>query len=243
MLLKTGSFPILYENRVPSLFLMASPPLRTRLTIELITLGASAALIFALFPQRPSIVDFALALLGLLLLGLNVTFTKKVVWGQIPPSGENISRGQSSWGNILAITLPLLVLCLGAGLAIGYAINGKQGAYHRIVNPNILITFCIFIPWAFLQQTLFQFYLLGRLLHLLPARLAIVCSGVIFGLAHVPDMWLTLTTAIMGVVWTFYYYRFRILTPLAFSHALLGSAFFYWVYGYDVLNSWTEFLN
>ena len=217
--------------------------LRTRLGIELFTLVTMTITILALFPQRPSFVDFALALLGLLLLSLNFNFTKNVVWGQFLPSRGKKDRIRGSIKAIFVMTLLLMLLCLGAGLAIGFATNGREGAYHRVFNPKFLIVICIFIPWALLQQTLFQFYLLGRFLTLLPSRLAIVSTGIAFGLVHLPDLWLTLTTTLIGIIWTYLYYQYRLLTPLAFSHAILGSAFFYWVYGFDVLESWTEFLN
>ena len=215
--------------------------LKTRLSIELLTLVAVAIIILTLFPQRPSFVDLAMALLGLLLLSLNFTFTKNVVWGQFLPNQGKKDRIRGSIKAFFVITSPLVMMCLGAGLAIGFASAGEEGAINRIFNPKLLLVIAIFIPWALLQQTLFQFYLLGRLLTLLPTRLAIICTGITFGLVHLPDFWLTLTTALIGIIWTYLYYRYRLLSPLALSHAILGSTFFYWVYGYDVLDSWTDF--
>ena len=215
--------------------------LRTRLGVELLTLVTVAIIILTLFPQRPSFVDLAMALLGLLLLSLNYTFTKKVVWGQFPPIQDKKDRIRGSIKAFLTITFPLMLMCLGAGLAIGFVSDGEEGAINRIFHSKLLLVIGIFIPWALLQQTLFQFYLLGRLLTLLPTRLAIISTGITFGLVHLPDFWLTLTTASIGIIWTYLYYRYRLLTPLALSHAILGSTFFYWVYGYDVLESWTDF--
>jgi len=55
---------------------------------------------------------------------------------------------------------------------------------------------------------------------------------------HLPDVWTSLVTAIAGVVWTFIYYRYRCLLPLAFSHAALGTAFYYGICGHDLAQEW-----
>jgi len=41
-------------------------------------------------------------------------------------------------------------------------------------------------------------------------------------MTHLPDLTVTLVTALVGVFWTSMYYRSRVLTPIAFSHAVLG---------------------
>jgi membrane protease YdiL (CAAX protease family) len=92
-----------------------------------------------------------------------------------------------------------------------------------------------------MQQTLFQFYLLGRLLVLFPKDQRIwpvLITGLGFSLVHLPDVWTSLVTAVAGVVWTFIYYRYRCLLPLAFSHAALGTAFYYGICGHDLAQEW-----
>ena len=172
-------------------------------------------------------------------LGLNVNFTKHVVWEPFPPSGDHKTWDRASYRTVMVVTLLLALMCLGAGIVLGYVLNGWDGVWHRIFNWHILLAISLYLPWALLQQTLFQYYLLGRLLHLLPTRLAIILTGSAFGLVHLPDFWITLTTVAMGIIWTFWYYRYRVLTPLAFSHATLGSTFYYWVYGRDLFEAWT----
>jgi len=39
-------------------------------------------------------------------------------------------------------------------------------------------------------------------------------------------------------VWSFLYYRYRLLLPLAISHAALGSAFYYGIFGHDLAMEW-----
>jgi len=81
---------------------------------------------------------------------------------------------------------------------------------ERVFNWRILAAFGCYLPWALMQQALLQFYLLGRLLALLPRRyrfLPMIVTGICFGLVHLPDVWTALVTVAAGVVWTFMYYR------------------------------------
>jgi hypothetical protein len=39
-------------------------------------------------------------------------------------------------------------------------------------------------------------------------------------------------------VWSWYYLRDRQLLPIAFSHAVLGTTYFYWVRGQDLIREW-----
>ena len=221
---------------------MGPTALKRRLFIELLTLAAIATTFLVLAPERPVYIEIALALLGLFLLGLNVNFTTHVVWEPFPPIGDQKARSQASYQTVMVVTLLLALMCLGAGIVFGYVLNGWVGAWHRIFNWHILIAIGLYLPWALLQQTLFQYYLLGRLLRLLPTGLAIILTGSAFGLVHLPDIWITLTTVAMGITWTYWYYRYRVLTPLAFSHATLGATFYYWVYGRDLFEAWTGLL-
>jgi hypothetical protein len=43
---------------------------------------------------------------------------------------------------------------------------------------------------------------------------------------------------IAGAVWSLIYHRWRTLLPLACSHAVLGSALHYWVFGRDLFAIW-----
>ena len=95
-------------------------------------------------------------------------------------------------------------------------------------------------PWALLQQFLFQFYLLGRLLTLLLSPVAVFATEMACSLVHLPEIGVALAAAPAGIFWTFLYHRYRVLFPLGLSHALLGSTLYYWVYGQDLLMAWKE---
>lgn len=221
---------------------MSKPTLRTQAALELLTLGMLTTIFLFLFPQRSTVAEMSLALFALALLALNARFTKNVVWAQFPPRGKKSNRLRNCLVKTMAMTLSVALVFLGSGIAIGYSQDGWQTALRRVSNWHILIAICIYFPWALLQQTLFQFYLLGRLRTLLPTSVAVACTGVAYGLVHLPDLWDVLATAAAGVFWTYLYYRYRLLSPLALSHALLGSTFYYWIYGRDLAEAWKKLL-
>jgi membrane protease YdiL (CAAX protease family) len=113
------------------------------------------------------------------------------------------------------------------------------------MRDESLAEFGCYIPWALMQQTLLQFYLLGRLLVLFPKRLLwvpLTITAICFGLVHLPDMWTALVVVASGAVWCLIYYRYRLLLPLAFSHAALGLAFYYGIFGHDLAAEWRALL-
>ncbi len=131
------------------------------------------------------------------------------------------------------------------GALVAYQNGGRSAVGVRIFNWRMLAAFGCYLPWALMQQTLLQFYLLGRLLALFPKQLLVVpffLTGMCFGLVHLPDIWTALVTVAAGTVWSVIYYRYRLLLPLAFSHAALGSAFYYGVFGHDLAAEWRAVL-
>jgi Type II CAAX prenyl endopeptidase Rce1-like len=211
---------------------------RKYVTLELVTLGTLTALFLCLFPSRALIVEIGLALFALVLLALNARFTKHVIWRQFPVSGTPEARLRACLLRVGLVTLSCVVVCGGVGGARGYAAGGGRAALERLANGHLLVALLVYFPWALVQQTLFQFYLLGRLRTLLPAGLAVSVTGLSTALVHLPDVWVTGGTAAAGILWSSLYLRYRFLTPLALSHAVLGSTFYYWVYGHDLIETW-----
>jgi membrane protease YdiL (CAAX protease family) len=221
---------------------MVKPSLKTRLGIELIALAILTTIFLVLFPRRPIFVDESLALFALLLLAVNVKFTRNVVWAQFPPPASKRYRLRKCLRLVMTMTFSWVLVLLAVGIAIGYSQSGWETAFNRVCNWRILIAICLYFPWGLVQQTLFQFYLLGRLRTLLPSSTAIICTGLAFALVHLPDLWVTLATAVTGLFWTYLYYRYRLLTPIALSQAILGATFYSWIYGEDLAKTWTELL-
>ena len=216
--------------------------LRHRILTELFALGVLTIVFLALFPKRPIYIDVLLALLALCLIASNARFTKNSVWAQFPPNEDLQTRARRSYLLASAVTIPVILAFAVIGLALGFRQSGWDGAWARFSNYHLPLAFVLYLPWALLQQFLFQFYLLGRLLTLFPAPVSVVATGMAYSLVHLPEIGITFVAAAAGIFWTFLYRRDRVLLPLGFSHALLGSTFYYWVYGHDLFMAWKELL-
>jgi len=217
---------------------------RKKVALELGIIAALTTVFLLIFPRRNPLVDVALAGFALVCLGLSVGYTKRVVWAASPPPiAEN--RLKRCLVVTLWVTIPAVVIFLLIGTFLGYRGGGWSAVAGRVFNWRILAAFGCYLPWALMQQTLFQFYLLGRLLALFPTSQplpAVILTGLCFSLVHLPDVWTSLVTAVAGVVWTLIYFRYRMLLPLAFSHAALGSAFYYGIFGHDLAVEWRAIL-
>ena len=215
---------------------------RGRAVLELLTLAILAVSFLVVFPRRSLVVDVGLALGALVLLGLNARYTRAVIWARVPARPSNGGSGQCI-PTTMAVTLPTVGVCLIVGIVMGYRDGGWEAIVDRVFNWKLLVAICIYLPWALLQQTLFQFYLLGRLRVVFPTVPPIgaaTVNGVAYGLLHLPDLWVTLVTAFGGIFWSYVYNHYRLLLPLALSHAILGSTFYYWLYGRDLVEAWRE---
>jgi membrane protease YdiL (CAAX protease family) len=216
-----------------------------RVLIELSILGALSGVFLAVFPRRPIGVDLGLALFALSLVLLNADFTRIHIWGQWPLDAGPVERLRGVRATMALTIVVILGFCL-IGAVIGYRGADWPGARARIFHPYIPTALLLYLPWAWLQQTLFQFYLLGRLRALCPSLHPLSLSalnGLIFGLVHTTDFWIALPAGLGGTLWSFIYLRYRRLWPLALSHALIGTTFYYWVYGLDLASRWTGFLH
>jgi hypothetical protein len=210
---------------------------------ELLILGLLSTAFLALVPHRPIYVDVVLSLFGLSLVLLNATYTRTHIWGQ-----WSLDVEATGWPRCVSVTMRLttaaILVFLMMGIAIGYQGAGWPGVAARILHPNLPLAILLYLPWTLIQQTLFQFYLLGRLRTLCPVRHPLVPAalcGLFFGAVHVSDITVASLTALGGTVWSYLYLRYRLLWPLAVSHTLVGTTFYYWVYGYDLASRWSAF--
>jgi hypothetical protein len=94
-------------------------------------------------PERSLFVEIALALLGLLLLNLNINFTTKVIWRQFPPKIDKQARTRIAYHAAGLVILFLAILCFGAGSGLGYLSSGWDGVWRRILSWHILIAICL----------------------------------------------------------------------------------------------------
>ncbi|PYJ03822.1 MAG: hypothetical protein DME25_11160 [Verrucomicrobia bacterium] len=217
---------------------------RAKVVAELSLIAVLTTAFLLLFPKRNPLVDVALAGFALLGIAISSPYTKGIIWAAAsPPVAKH--RLKRCLGITIWITVPLALIFFLIGGFVAWHDGGWPAVVRRVFNWRIVAAFGCYLPWALMQQTLLQFYLLGRLLALFPRQLPLVpflITGTCFGLVHLPDVWTALVTVAAGVVWSFIYYRFRLLLPLAFSHAALGSAFYYGIFGHDLAAEWRALL-
>ena len=203
---------------------MPDHSLRRRFLIELLMLLVLTPLFLAVMPHK-MIVFAPAALIFLVYVLIDARFTQPRIWQQGEASPGDLKKALQ--GTAL-MTLPPFFLMLGLGIYLD----------HHILGPNLLKGFALYLVWALVQQTLFQVYLLGRL-HVLFPRIndsgLAAMNGLAYALVHLPYLWVTLGTLPLGILWTFLFIRYRKLWPLALSHAMLATAFYYWVMNRDLI--------
>ena len=215
-----------------------------RAAVELLVLGVVTSGFLVLFPRRPIIVDLSLALLALGFVLLSANDIRAHYWGPWPVEVGHAGSRRGVLVTMMLTAAVILVWCL-IGAVIGYRGADWPGVKARLLHPYMPTAVLLYLPWAWLQQTLFQFYLLGRLRTLCPSLHPVALSalnGLIFGLVHATDIEIVLLATLGGTLWSWLYLRYRRLWPLAVSHALVGTTFYYWVYGYDLASRWSVFL-
>jgi hypothetical protein len=201
--------------------------------LELAAIGAAALVFVATFQVRPPYLDFVLAAAAVALIVASAARSKRL-WAlarSVDPAG---SRG--AWRATLAFTAVALVVL--AVLAVIAARAAGTPALERFGNWHMLLAAALYFPWALLQQYIFQFYWFGRWLTLVPMAIAVALTALAFAAVHYPRWPVMAVTLVAGVAWALIYYRWRSLVPLAVSHALLGTALHYWVFGNDLLERW-----
>jgi len=218
--------------------------LRQRVARELLILAALSTAFIMLFPRRPIGVDMGLGLFALALVLLTAKHTRAAIWGPVPGDIKG-ARWQRCVASTMVPTALAMSLFLLIGGIIAYQAAGWSAVGYRILNPRILTAVTLYFPWALLQQTLFQFYLLGRMRALWPSLSPLsqsALNGVAFGLVHAAEPWIAVMAWMGGTVWSALYLRYRLLWPLALSHALLGTTLYYWVYARDLGGQWMSHL-
>ena len=201
--------------------------------LELAAIGAAALVFVATFRVRPPYVDFILAAAAVALIVFSAARSRRL-WAlarSVDPTG---ARG--AWQAALGFTAVALVVLAVAAWLTARAVGAPVS--ERFANWHMLAAAALYLPWALLQQYIFQFYWFGRWLRLAPVPVAVALTSVAFAAVHVPRWPVMGVTLVAGSVWALIYYRWRSLLPLAVSHALLGTALHYWVFGNDLVERW-----
>lgn len=124
-------------------------------------------------------------------------------------------QGLLSGAWLLGATFALSV----AVLAIAY----YSGSLHRLWGlQHPWYAVAAYACWAFVQEFMLQCFFV-RMLHSLVSRVGVLLlSGVVFALAHLPNLSLTVLTFFAGIVFTAIYAHKRNLYVVAIMHAILG---------------------
>lgn len=209
---------------------------RRSVALELAALGTAALLFIATLRVRPPYVDFALAAVAVALIVATAGRSSRL-WRHAPPPvarGADGARAAALYAGLFT----LLALCVLAAIASLGAQATEASVAARFANRNFVFAVPLYFAWALLQQFIFQFYFFGRLLHVTAAPVAIAVTAVAFASVHFPRWPVMAVTLIAGLYWTWLYLRYRNLWVIAASHALLGAALHYWVFGRDLLADW-----
>ncbi len=205
-----------------------STTLRRRFGLELAALAVLTPL-FLYFAPHNFGVYATVAVLFFGTITVNAIKQKERVWPR--PTLEWHERLLRSTGVMLAVTIPTVLAF--------YAWCAWTG--HRVSYVNLLLAFCLYFPWALLQQSIFMIYLLGRLRVVFSSASPLMLAGLngtAYGLVHLPDTTLAAVTVVAGSVWSYAYLRDRQLLPIVLSHAILGSTFYYFVGARDLYQDW-----
>ena len=201
--------------------------------LELGAIGAAALVFVATFQVRPPYLDFVLAAAAVALIVFSTARSRRL-WALARSVDATGARG--AWIATLAFTAVALAVLAAAALLA--ARTGELSAAERFGNWHIVVVATLYFPWALLQQYIFQFYWFGRWLRLVPVPVAVALTVIAFTAVHFPRWPVMAVVLFACTAWTLIYYRWRTLVPLAASHALLGTALHYWVFGNDLLERW-----
>jgi membrane protease YdiL (CAAX protease family) len=141
-------------------------------------------------------------------------------WNIIPGKKDLISG---------LITFPCLLI---TGIVIAFVSTYIAGAPEqtRIHSPSTVfewITLCVFcIIAAYLEESFFRFYLLGRRKELrLKASWALVLSVALFSICHIYEgPWGFLNAILAGIILAFMFLRYKSLHGIAIAHGMYNIA-------------------
>jgi membrane protease YdiL (CAAX protease family) len=212
--------------------------IRAQLCIELLAIAAFAGLYLGLLPMRPDYLDAALGLTAVVLIGASAGRTRRLWAGLSSAPLAYAERLRAAFGRAMVFTAAGVLLFLAIAIAAGRSEAGWPGAAARVLNPHLLPALALYVLWGLLQQFVFEFYLLGRLLYLFSPRVAVALTAVVFSAVHYPRFIVMAAVGVAALVWASLYRRYRTLLPLAISHAILASTLHYWVFARDLWADW-----
>jgi membrane protease YdiL (CAAX protease family) len=173
-----------------------------------LTIGFAAILVVLWLPTREQLIFGPIALLSPLIFVLL----------QRPTLAE---LGLHWHGFVSSLwILPAAVVLAAAGILMARA----AGTFHELYKPD-LAHVGGYVLWTIYQQFLLQDYFMPRLTRVLKADAAIAFAAVLFAMAHLPNVALTVATLVWGAISCALFRRYRSLLILGITQGLLGLCF------------------
>ena len=190
-------------------FAISAPQSDTSLrTLAELTIGFAAILVVLWLPTREQLIFGPIALLAPLILVLRQKPT-------LSDLGLHWRGSVSSFW-----ILPAAAVAATAGILVARA----AGTFHELYKPD-LAHVAGYVLWTIYQQFLLQDYFMPRLARVLKADAAIAFAAVLFAMAHLPNVVLTVATLVWGAVSCALFRRCRSVIVLGITQGLLGLCF------------------
>ncbi len=190
-------------------FAISAPQSDTSLrTLAELTIGFAAILVVLWLPTREQLIFGPIALLAPLILVLRQKPT-------LSDLGLHWRGSVSSFW-----ILPAAAVAATAGILMARA----AGTFHELYKPD-LAHVAGYVLWTIYQQFLLQDYFMPRLTRVLNTDAAIAFAAVLFAMAHLPNVVLTVATLVWGAVSCALFRRCRSVVLLGITQGLLGLCF------------------
>lgn len=177
-------------------------------TLAELTIGFSAIMVVLWLPTHQQLIFGPIALLAPLAMVLSER-----------PTLRQLGLDWHSLASSLWI-LPAAAVMAFAGILLARA----SGTFHELYKAD-LAHVGGYVLWTIYQQFLLQDYFMPRLTRLLNTDAAIAFAAVLFALAHLPNVVLTVATLAWGAVSCALFRRYRSLVVLGIAQGLLGLSF------------------
>lgn len=135
------------------------------------------------------------------------------------PSANELGLG---WRTLLSsFWIFPAAIALSAG---GILLAQQAGTLHDLYKPDIAHVGG-YVVWTLYQQFLLQDYFMPRLTRVLSTDGSIATAAVLFSIAHLPNLPLTVATLVWGAVSCALFRRYRSIYILGITQGLLGLCF------------------
>jgi hypothetical protein len=115
---------------------------------------------------------------------------------------------------------PMFVLALTC-VAVTWGMGQRIDLFRWHANRPLLVQLFLGFAWGFIQQYMLQSFVNRRMQLILPnGMMSVVLVGMIFGVLHLPNVWLTVATFVGGTIWAAVYQRAPNIFALAISHSI-----------------------